>query len=271
MMAADSRTVLLTGATGYLGRYLGRSLRRAGVSPVTTARSGAGHDLDLADHGELEAALARWRPAVIVHAGAMSSVAACAQDPERAGAVNAGAVAVLAQAAARLVYVSTDMVFDGTAAPYAVDARPEPLSVYGETKAAGEAAALEAGGVVVRIPLLFGKSHDGRRGATDMIRGSAGPVCLFSNEYRTPLHVADAAGGIADLALGSDRTGIVHLAGADRLSRYEFGRRFVQIAGLPAQHVIAAINTDAARPPDASLIADAEFHPRPLARALADS
>src|SRR5581483_5276147 len=103
------------------------------------------HALDVTDQRAVTAALAASRPAVVIHAAAMADVDACEREPERAEAVNARGTAHVADACAslgaRLIYVSTDYVFDGEAGPYREDDPPQPLSVYGRTKLAGERAA----------------------------------------------------------------------------------------------------------------------------------
>jgi dTDP-4-dehydrorhamnose reductase len=174
--------------------------------------------------------------------------------------VNAQATARLAQAfGERLLLVSTDLVFDGREAPYGAEAPPSPLSVYGRSKAAAESAAFAAGARVVRLPLLFGRSQDGRRGATDMIRRAVADdkaLVLYENEYRTPLHAADAARGLVDCLLAARKSPIAHLAGRERIARAELGRRFLKLHGLAPATVTFGVCTDPARPRDVSLRAD---------------
>jgi dTDP-4-dehydrorhamnose reductase len=252
-------TVLLTGATGFLGRYLRLELQRRGVDVLAAGR-GTEPPLDL-DRPESIAALAdRVEPQHVLHAAALASLAACAADPGHAQRVNAQAAARLAQAfGGRLLLVSTDLVFDGRSAPYEPEASTSPLSVYGRSKAAAESAAVAAGARVVRLPLLFGRSHDGRRGATDMIRralADRAALVLYENEYRTPLHVADAARGLVDHLLAAPRRPIAHLAGRERIARAELGRRFLELHGLAPGTVTFGVGTDPARPRDVSLRTD---------------
>jgi dTDP-4-dehydrorhamnose reductase len=215
-----------------------------------------GDGVDLADATALAAWLARARPEVVLHAAALSSIVGCERDAALALRVNAHAAATLCAHAARVVFVSTDLVFAGDRAPYAPGDAPRPLSVYGRTKARGEEAVLRtARGLVVRLPLLFGPSFDGRRGATDMIRAAAAEgraVTLFTDEYRTPLHVDDAAQTLLDLAAG-EQAGVMHLAGRERVSRSELGQRFVACAHVPGAQLLPAPGTDPLRPKDVSL------------------
>ena len=263
----ESPRILLTGASGYLGRYLLAELGARGLEVVTER-------LDLGDREALARGLSRLQPARILNAAALAVLAACERDPARAWRVNAEAVGALAASGARLLQLSTDLVFDGRSAPYAETAPPAPLSVYGRTKAAGEQAALASPrALVVRLPLLFGPSHDGCRGATDAIRqalASRCPLTLFTDEVRTPLHVRDAAAACVELLL-ADAAGIRHLPGPERISRAELGRRFARSAGLATDGLLhEAPGTDALRPKDVSL-ASAWRAPRTLAEMLADS
>ncbi len=256
-MRTDSEAVLLTGATGFLGRYLCREIERRGLRAVTAGRRDADLAMDLADAASIRAAVAAARPRWILNCGAMSSMGACAADSAAAAVVNARAPAVLAEIGPRTLQVSTDLVFDGRSAPYAATAEPSPTSAYGETKAAGEAPVVDAGGLVARVPLLFGRSFDGRRGATDMLR-AAGPdgLSLFTNEFRTPLHAADAARGLIEMLIDDGRTGVVHLAGRERISRWDFGQRFAAATGVSAEAWRAVECDDPSRPRDVSLVTD---------------
>jgi len=224
--------------------------------------------MDLADPSGIQSAVEEAAPDLILNLAALSSVGGCASDPQLALLANRDAPAALAASGVRVVHVSTDLVFGGANAPYTSAASPDPVSVYGSTKAAGELPVVAAGGLVVRLPLLFGRSFDGRRGATDMIR-SGQPISLYTNEHRTPIHAADAAAALLELAL-TDRAGVVHAAGAERISRWDLGQRFAASAGVSVDHVTAGECDDPTRPRDVSLVSDWAC-PRALDAALASS
>jgi dTDP-4-dehydrorhamnose reductase len=251
--------VLLTGATGFLGHYLAEEFRMRGATVLTAGRQGCDITIDLAEPDGLASVVAGARPDVVVNCAAMSSLSACQAKPTLALKVNGKSPGALARASgARFVQLSTDLVFDGDVAPYYAGSSPRPLSVYGMSKAAGESLAGDAW-LVLRLPLLVGRSFDGRRGVTDMLRQGVGAkekLVLFSDEFRTPMHVADAARGIVDLAFDRDVRGIRHVAGKERISRWELCKRFCAATGVSPEEFQPGVSEDPRRPKDVSLVAD---------------
>ncbi len=146
--------LLLTGATGFLGRYIRELALAEGSEVISVSRSGDGtpggitHDLQAPECAA--ALLTEVRPDRVLHAGAIASLAGCQADPAIAHRVNVESTASLAEAAARqgipFLFTSTDQVFAGNEAPYRPDAPPAPLSLYGETKAAADVNATRRGG-----------------------------------------------------------------------------------------------------------------------------
>ena len=247
-------TWLVTGAGGQLGSVLllelvSRGERALGVasprgpmpaSPCMVERA------DITDSEALARLLDRAGVRFVVHAAAISSVAAALSDPERAMAVNATAAGALARLAyersVRFVHVSTDMVFEGERAPYAEGDAPSPLSTYGRSKLEGERAVSAAGpALVARLPLLYGVPAV-RRTTTFLAQVRAlrrgEPLDLFHDEWRTPLCLTDAARALIRCA-ESDLAGIVHLGGPERLSRFEMGQRLAAALGVDPARVRA--------------------------------
>jgi dTDP-4-dehydrorhamnose reductase len=155
--------VLLTGASGQLGQALIAS-KPPEVELIATSRSGGVGllALDLADADACRAAVQLHRPDWVLNAGAYTAVDRAEGEPELAQAVNAGAPAAFAEAlaatAGRLLQVSTDFVFNGAqGTPYRPEQAVDPLGVYGASKAAGEAAALQLPGArVLRTSWVYG-------------------------------------------------------------------------------------------------------------------
>lgn len=225
--------ILVTGASGKLGHYL---MRRQGVEGCS--RSGAGHHrFDLTD-SDLETRLEGIAPEVVLHCAALSAISDCLSRPEQADLINHQATARLAEwcsrRAVRLVYVSTDMVFDGESAPYDENSAASPLSEYGRSKLRGEQSVLEHGHLVARVALLVGPALGAGQSYYDQLVTNlrAGrPVSLFQDEWRGMISYEDAAEALLRLAGGSGK-GLVHVAGS-RLSRLEMGRLVATALGSP--------------------------------------
>lgn len=235
--------------------------------------------VDFASTPRLMQALDRARPACVVNCAALSRISDCEREPLLARRVNADAPAEIARWCAandaRFVHASTDLVFGGEpprASGYRDDDATDPRSTYGFTKRDGERAVLAANerALVVRLPLLYGESFGRGLGASDGLvaaieRGET--PTLFSDEWRTPLDVAEAARKLVELAFGELR-GLVHVAGAERLSRLELGlrvlheRRFADV-----EHLVRATTRAEAsmsdRPRDVSLETSAGVVERP--------
>ena len=203
--------LLVTGGSGYLGREL---LRR---SPGAVGASrGEGLRLDVRDAGAVRAAIERLRPAAVIHTAYRQDDRATTLD----GAVHVAEAA--AAAGARLIHLSTDVVFDGEkGAPYTEEDEPRPITPYGRDKADAERAVREAypGALIVRTSLMYGGAEAGPQE-----RMAADPKArFFTDELRSPVHVGDLAAALLELADRSE-SGILHAAGADALSRFDFAR-----------------------------------------------
>jgi dTDP-4-dehydrorhamnose reductase len=226
-------TLLITGATGYLGRELMRSADAVGVSSA---------DADIRDRGAVEALFARLRPTAVINTAYRQDDRAVTFD----GAVNVARAA----AGARLVHVSTDVVFDGEkGAPYVEEDEPTPLTDYGRAKADAERAVIEAHpeALVVRTSLLYGGSAPGPQE-----RLAADPeATFFTDEFRCPIEAGDLARALLEL-VASDRAGVLHVAGADRLSRAQFAEL---LARAPVRTASIA-ESGLVRPRDCSLAID---------------
>lgn len=143
--------VLITGAGGFVGRWLRRALDRAGAEVVGADRAGAEQRLDVTDASAVDALVAAVRPSAVVHLAAMASVAECSEAAAAAFAVNAGGTLNVAQAIlragapCRFLLVSSGEVYGACAGPGPCreDHPVDPLSVYGATKRAAEIVALQ--------------------------------------------------------------------------------------------------------------------------------
>jgi dTDP-4-dehydrorhamnose reductase len=222
------------------------------------------HPVDLGQPGAVIAAFRLAQPDAVLHLAAYSKVADCHRNPEQARRINTDGTALLAQlataAGARILYVSTDMVFDGTKGHYREEDSAQPLSVYGRSKKAGETAVLAAPrGLVARLSLLFGPTLIGRPYFFDqqlrkMQEGQKVP--WFEDEWRSPLGLEAAAQALLTL-VRSDVTGLLHVGGPERMSRLQMGQRLAAVYGFDAALVVpnkqASVATSEPRARDLSL------------------
>ena len=231
--------LLITGAAGQLGTDLVASANRAGLEVVGTTHT----DLDITNKEQVARKIASVSPEAIIHAAAWTAVDACESDPIKAMAVNRDGTANIVSAAravgARVIYISTDYVFDGTkSTPYIESDSPNPQSVYGASKLAGEQQLDLTIDHIVRISWVCGE-HGANMVKTILRLAASNPTLTFvDDQIGSPTFTSDASPAIVDLAVSS-RTGIWHLTNQGTTSWFGFARDVLTCAGLDANRVIA--------------------------------
>ena len=221
------KTVWITGAGGLIGSYLVRSA--PGFVPDARVRALTRECLDLTDFSAVRAEFHRQQPHLVIHCAALSKSTECEADPSLARRLNVEVTALLAELAAGipLIFLSTDLVFDGRTGNYEESAATNPLGVYAETKVAAEQIVLaNPNHTIIRTSLNGGTSPTGDRGFNELMRRSwrAGQTLrLFTDEFRSPVSAEVTARAIWELA-ALDRPGVYHVAGSERLSRWQIGR-----------------------------------------------
>jgi dTDP-4-dehydrorhamnose reductase len=228
--------IALTGAGGGLGTAF---LARAAAGQDVVAFSHA--DLPVEDRSAVRRAIVGARPELVIHTAAKTAVDACQRDAEAAFRVNelgSRNVALAAgEAGALLLAISTDYVFDGEKGePYDETDRPNPLSVYGASKLAGERAAAEAPQhLVVRTSWVFGGGKDFLTGALRRLAGGEQAPAI-ADMVASPTFVGHLADRLVPLAESGHR-GMVHLAGPEPSSWHDLLVRAVERFGLPGEVV----------------------------------
>jgi dTDP-4-dehydrorhamnose reductase len=221
----------ITGSNGLIGNYLVQTAPQ--YAPQWHLRALTRGDFDLLDFAAVEREFRRDRPQLIIHCAAVTQVNEAQKDPELARRINVELTRFLAELAAEAAFIffSTDLVFDGRKGNYAETDAPNPLHVYGETKAAAEQAVLKnPRHLVIRTSLNGGISRAGNRSFNEQFRRSlreAGSgMTLFTDEFRCPIPAVETARAVWDLA-GKSAAGLYHVAGAEKMSRLQIGRLLV--------------------------------------------
>jgi dTDP-4-dehydrorhamnose reductase len=252
--------LLVTGAGGMLGRDVVAAARAHGHECAGLARG----QLDVTDRSAVEVAVADAGPEVIVNCAAWTDVDGAESDEAAALAVNGAGAGNLARAAvavgARVVQVSTDYVFDGTATrPYVESDPTAPLSAYGRTKLAGEHEVLDASPdhAVVRTAWLFGAG--GANFVATMLTLAAGgrdEIAVVTDQVGCPTFTGHLAEKLLEVA-AERRAGILHAAAAGHCSRNEFAQAIFAAAGYDVRvsATTSAVQTRAAARPAWSVLA----------------
>jgi len=249
-----ARPVLITGATGTLGRALADAASTRNLAHRVLTRQ----ELDIADGASVDGALDGLRPWAVVNAAGYVRVDDAEREPEACVRENRDGPAVLAEACAArgipLVTFSSDLVFDGAAvAPYVESDAVAPLNVYGQSKAAAEAAVLSRAphALVVRTSAFFGPvdSFNFVTLALDTLRRE-GRLHADAETIVSPTYVPDLVHATLDLLVDGE-SGIWHLANRGAVSWFELARRAAAAVDLDARLVepVPAPELPAARPP----------------------
>ncbi len=251
--------IWVTGAGGLIGNYLVQTAPR--YAPDSRVIGLTRAQLDVTDFNAVREQFHARKPQLIVHCAALSRSPASQENPSLARKLNVEATASLAELAADIpfIFFSSDLVFDGRQGNYDESARPNPLSVYAETKIAAEQVVLaNPMHTVVRISLNGGASPTGNRGFNEQMRRAwqAGKTLkLFVDEFRCPMPAIVTARAIWELVAQS-RPGLYHLAGSQRLSRWQMGQLIAARWPQLNPRLEPASRKDYAgppRPPDTSL------------------
>ncbi len=263
---------LVTGSSGFVGSRLCRHLALHSTvvgayctHPVSlpNCRNIA---IDITDREQVQAAMQTVRPTHIIHAAAVSSPDICENNTQTSWDINCGGTQHIIDAAntldCRLVFVSTDLVFDGRQGNYCETDAPNPLNQYARTKLDAENLCLKYSQncIVVRITLQYGLSRGRGSSFSDWIiqklsQGQEAP--LFTDQFRSPAYSIDTSCGLELAALHGKPGEIYHLSGPERIDRHGFAQKLAAIFNLPECLLkpcsMADIPTSALRPRDVSL------------------
>lgn len=256
-----SMRILLTGSSGYLGAALLRRIPSIrpdwdlhitlhSIEPSDDMPNA--HHLDLRDPDSVARVMDKVRPQIILHTAALN-----AGDAREMYETNANGSGYLAEQAAkfqsRMIHLSSDVIFDGTRGSYSEADPPHPLTPYAISKADAEKNVWTSGAhaVLVRTSLIYGfRPLDPR--TRSVLRGEMPK--LFTDEMRCPIWVDNLCDVLLELA-DMDYRGILHVAGTQPLSRYDFGIKLMNALNADTSHLVGIPSADSAltRPRDCTL------------------
>lgn len=235
-----TKKIVVTGSNGLLGQKLtDMALADDRITLVATSRGENRHpvkegytyvDLDVCDGDRLRAVIAEHRPQAIINTAAMTNVDACEHDPEGCRKLNIEAVAALVslceEFGVHLIHLSTDFIFDGETGPYAEDDRPNPLSLYGQSKLDAENIIRQSTckWAILRTILVYGVVADMSR--SNIVLWAKGalekgqPLSVVNDQWRMPTLAEDLAEACI-LAATKEADGIFHISGEDFFAIHE--------------------------------------------------
>jgi dTDP-4-dehydrorhamnose reductase len=267
--------ILITGISGFLGWNLARALRSlygiygAYLDHQVFIPSVETLAFDFADLPKIEKFVNVLQPQAIVHTAALSRPDFCEAHRKETVTVNTLATKEIARVASRmgskLIYISTDMVFDGEKGNYTEADTPAPINYYGKTKYLGELEVTNHSSyyAILRLSLLYGRGNGMRLNHFETLERSAKQstrMSLFVDQYRTPLFIDDVVATVVRLLADKSLKGLFHLGGPEKMSRYQFGKVFQQLVRSPSDLLVedslANATFLAPRPKDCSLRSD---------------
>ena len=251
-MTTRPMRIIVTGANGQLGQELVNlpGLEQSGIAILGFARGG----LDVTNLQSCREAVKSYQPDAVIHCAAYTAVDKAETEREQAFLINAEGTRNIALAAkefgAKLICVSTDYVFEGTASqPYAERDETKPRTVYGKSKLAGEQEALAVGGrvFIVRTSWVYGKY--GRNFVQTIIElaQTRDQIQVVTDQLGSPTYTLDLAAFLIQLAQ-TDKYGIYHATGSGVCSWYQFAQAIIEEKGLKRVELLPCTTADFPRP-----------------------
>jgi len=260
---------LVTGSAGLVGTQVIKDLLKLNHSVYscyndTKPQSGIPTKLDLTNQDDIKQVLNKTQPDRIIHLAAMTNVDLCETEQEMAMKINATATEILASEAAKLgaffVYVSTDYVFDGKNGMKKESDTPNPLGFYGKSKLAGELTLnnLSSSYAITRTSTPFGL-HKTKKSFPIWVKEnleSKKEIPVLKDQFTSPTYVPNLSKMLIEIAT-RQIVGIIHLAGASRISRYSLAEMVADKFNLDKKLLrpasMSEMNWKAQRPKDSSL------------------
>jgi dTDP-4-dehydrorhamnose reductase len=243
---------LIIGGSGFLGSSLVGSLNGSSQSTYHQNRIFPNQiPMDLADEASIRKCLAETKPDVVLHCGGLTNTDFCEANRDLANRVNClGTEVLLKGFNGKVIYFSTDYVFDGEHAPYNEHSQTNPLNHYGKTKLAAERVVLDKPqNLVVRVSGLYGFNEKNNR----FINGLRSRRVIKASQelISTPTYIGDITKAVPEFM---DMSGILHFTGEQSFSRYDFAKLTVESLGLDTEVIAQESKGIARKPRNSSLV-----------------
>lgn len=256
----DKSRVAITGATGLLGMGLLKTAPKVYALYPTYFKNDAlqelyGHKLmrlDITNALDVAIFFEHVKPNVIIHAASIGNVDYCEQHPDEADLVNVIGTKNIIDACkkydTKLIFTSTNAIYDGKQAPYNEEAKPNPVNYYGKTKVRSEQDIVDSGldYIITRLILMYGWNHPAERAnpvtwlLDKLAKGEQ--VKLVNDTYTNPLYNIQAAEVLWQL-IEKNKTGFYQIAGGQRINRYDFGLKTAEVFGYDKK-LISPVSSD---------------------------
>jgi dTDP-4-dehydrorhamnose reductase len=249
------KRLLITGGSGDLGSVLceiavklGWEVSATYLSHPERIRAGTPYSCNLTDPDQVRSVIEQSKPDVVIH----TAITELSTNFEAATGMAADLLWRYVPSNAKLIMLSSDMVFDGKAPPYSENTPTSPLTPYGRAKAKMERS---APGLIVRTSLIYDFDERNRQVAWILAKLRKNErVRLFTDEFRSPIWAVDLSDALLNVAQHDDIMGILNIAGPARMSRYELGRGLLTALGYNSEAYIDQVSqVGTGRPPDLTL------------------
>jgi len=264
--------ILIIGGSGFLGSKLKGSINERGVYTTFLKNSpilGKGNpdkniQMDIRKKSEIIYAIETAKPSVVIHCGGITDTDLCEREKQLAWETNVGGVENLMSVyQGKIIYFSTDYVFDGQSPPYSEESKPNPLNYYGVTKLEAEKKILERKeNLVVRVSGLFGINYANNKFINKLVNNTK--VFAYTNLISSPTFIDDV---VRNMPVLIELSGIIHLSSYEGISRYDFLKMVVKFLGLPTLVLPCEYNphtTTAKRPYNSTMVSLKGIETTPL-------
>lgn len=247
-----SQTILIIGGNGFVGTYLVKEVLKQGFTPIIASRQKPHSQavswikFDLSDIDSIESIIEQSKPHAVINLAAISDVDLAEREIDLIDAINVQGPAELAkvcqQHSIKLIHMSSDAVFEGSAESYSEDSETKPVNQYGRSKLESEVVVLNncSSAVAIRVSLILGWGIPEKNSFLNKfvhILNTKKEIKLPQDEFRTPIDVMTLAKSLVEL-INHSFSGVLHLGSLESKSRFEIGMALAKELDFDAQSIL---------------------------------